>query len=407
MNILLLGNAFPPTYMGGESSHLHCLAKGLRAKGHRVYVVHPMPTREDRISLTLSNVETDLKVYRIGLPEGKDHENQLNIVFLDIWNRLRREGVRIDLVHCHSNRFSSALGTLSKTQPTPLVSTVHAVHIALVQEVIRRRGIALDPSEQAMHDADTARQSDLCALTHRIIAISRAMGSYVAKFFGADDSRIRHVYNGVDFTTLSEFSEPHTLARIRRELDLEAKVVVLYSGRVEPIKGIVPLAEACKRLCGQFEEVAFLFLGNGSADPWLRSCLDKTRNVHFLNWLPFEALIPYYHLADIAVTPSLIEPFGLVPLEAMACRTCVIASNADGLDEIVQDGLNGVKIPIEVDEYGDRRIRAEDICEAIGKAIREPEWRRILAERGIRRASEFTVDRMIQQTEQVYLELLH
>jgi 1,4-alpha-glucan branching enzyme len=407
MNVLLLGNAFPPTYMGGESSHLHGLAAGLRARGHRVCVVHPSPAREGRISVKLSEVEPGLRVYRIGLPGDGDPINELNAVFLDIWNRLLGEGVKIDILHCHSNRFSWALGILQQTHPTPLVTTAHAVHIALVQEVVRRKGTALDLSEQAMHETDMARQRSLCAMSDRVIAISKAMASYVARFFDADAKRVRLVYNGVDLKALTESSNPHEVARIRQELGLGAKTVVLYAGRVEPIKGIGPLAEACRRLCERHDGVAFLFLGNGSADPWLRSFLGGTRNVHFVNWVPLQAMAPYYHLADIAIVPSLIEPFGLVPLEAMACGTCVIASNADGLDEIVEHGVNGVKIPIRLDPYGDRSIGAEDLCRAIEKAVLDPDWRRAMCEGGKKRAAEFTVEKMVQETERVYLELLH
>jgi glycosyltransferase involved in cell wall biosynthesis len=181
---------------------------------------------------------------------------------------------------------------------------------------------------------------------------------------------------------------------------------VLFSGRVEAIKGVLQLAEACKKMCAKYNDIVFIFLGNGSLDEWLRSYLEGEKRVRFIDWIPHANVIQYYHLADITVTPSLIEAFGLVAVEAMACGTCVIGSNADGLDEVIVDGINGIKIPLIIDAYGDRRLEADQVYDALEEACLEPGWRKQLARNAIERSREFSLNKMIQKTEAIYLDVM-
>lgn len=405
MNILIVSNAYPPTYMGGESIHAYNLTTSLKKKGHNPFVVHPAPSPDGRTIIQLTRSKENIHIYRICLREEGNHIHHLNHIFLDIFNRLRKEGKDIDIIHCHSNRFASSLDTLTQRHSIPLVTTIHAIHIATVHDLINRKGTPMDPQESALYTADTERQKNICARSDRIIAISRAMAPLIVKYFDADPKKIRHIYNGINFDRLADFHDRGALEEIKKRLGIGDWTVILFAGRIEPVKGIRPLASACKSLCNKYDEVAFIFLGNGSADDWLRSHLSEFRNIHFIDWLPFVGAIPYYHLADILVVPSLIEPFGLVAVEAMACRTCVISSDADGLDEIISHNLNGIKIPLVVDEYGDRRIRAEDIYNAMERALCEPDWRQSLADQGVKRARDFTLERMVEEMEKVYSEL--
>ncbi len=269
-----------------------------------------------------------------------------------------------------------------------------------------KRGMASQTPECQSYADEIERQKRLCARSAATIAVSKAMTAHVVRYFEADPARVSVIYNGIDLERLSGRKHRAHAERLREGLQLQGKIVVLYVGRIEPIKGIGPIAKACSRLCERYDQVDFIFLGNGSADSWLRTLLRKYQKVHFVNWMRFDEVIPYYHLADIVVNPSLIEAFGLVPLEAMACRTCVICSNADGMDETVVQEESGFKIPLVIDPHGDRMIRAEDIVRAVERAILDPEWRMRLAEGGLRRASEFTVERMVRETEKLYSELL-
>ena len=406
MNILIIGNAYPPIYMGGESIQLYNLVTGLEKRGHRVFVFHPASSPDGQIKVELSRSGEKIDVYRILLTEKEDYLHRLNEIFLDIFGKLSRGGQKIDIIHCHSNRFSSSLDILIDRCAIPLVTTVHSIDVALIHDLIKKKGTSVDTKELLRYSEDTKRHRSLCARSDRIIAISKALISLIEKYLGAHTQKIRLVYDGIDFDRLAHFSNPKTLGEIKDRLSLESKTVILFAGRIEPLKGIQPLAAACKSLCERYEQIAFVFLGNGSVDAWLRSYLSSCRNVHFVDWLPFDKIIPYYHLADTMVLPTLVESFGLAAIEAMACGTCVVTSNADGLDEIITHEVNGVKIPLVLDEYGDRSIRAEDIYRVLEKAALRVDWRQSLAEQGLLRAKDFGLDKMIEGVEKVYSELI-
>lgn len=401
----MLANAYPPVYMGGESIHLYNLVTGLKKRGHRLFVVHAVPTGDSMACVKLSRPEPRIDVYCIYLREKDGYIDTLNHILMDIFRNVLRYGVHIDLIHCHSNRFSWAVRELARKSSIPVITTIHAIHIPMVHEVSRIKKVAIDAADRVLYHEDTRRTIGLCAKSDRIIGISQAMVSLIVRYYGPDTQKMRLVYNGIDVDRLTNHSDYESVSRIKEKLAIGDKQVILFAGRIEPIKGIKPFASAAREMSSSHKDIAFLFLGNGSADKWLRSYLSGSKNVHFIDWLPFEGIIAFYHLADIVVVPSLIEPFGLVAVEAMACRTCVIASNADGLDEIITHDFNGIKIPLVLDEEGDRNIKTEDIHKSLEGALLDPEKRQSLAEQGVVRAWDFTRDRMAKEVEKVYLSL--
>ena len=119
------------------------------------------------------------------------------------------------------------------------------------------------------------------------------------------------------------------------------------------------------------------------------------QDVVFLGHVPDEDIPALYSLADLLVMPSLYEGFGLPPLEAMACGTPVVASNATSLPEVVGDaGL--LVAPRE----------ACALAEAIETVLSDSQLRNRMVERGLARASTFTWERTAEETASVYRHVL-
>jgi glycosyltransferase involved in cell wall biosynthesis len=120
-------------------------------------------------------------------------------------------------------------------------------------------------------------------------------------------------------------------------------------------------------------------------------------DVTFLGWVPNTELPPYYRAAAVSVIPSLEEGFGIPAAEAMGCEVAVVASDAGGLPEVVENGVTGLVVP---------RGDSTALAQAIGSLLADPERRRAMGQAGRMRALKlFDWDRSAEQFEQIYREV--
>lgn len=144
---------------------------------------------------------------------------------------------------------------------------------------------------------------------------------------------------------------PLDKATAKSALGLSGKKVVLFVGRLVPLKGVDILVEATARLPVTLNSQVVVVGGQGEGDRelrrlrWLAEELGLNGRVRFDRAVDHRLLVVYYSAADVCVIPSHYESFGLVAAEALACGTPVIASKVGGLPTIIQDGFNGLLVP--------------------------------------------------------------
>ncbi|MGH2726158.1 MAG: glycosyltransferase family 4 protein, partial [Actinomycetota bacterium] len=185
------------------------------------------------------------------------------------------------------------------------------------------------------------------------------------------------VYSGIDPTFLPGPAETPSPWRWR----------LLYLGRIDERKGIGVAVQALRLLPS---EATLMIAGRG--DPGYLEKLNRLvrklgleQRVHF-TVSAREELGDRFRAADVVVFPTIWdEPFGLVPVEAMACGTPVIATGTGGSGEFLRDGVNCVLV-----EPGDPRALASAVTRVAG----DGELRRHLLEGGLRTSEELTVDRL-------------
>jgi glycosyltransferase involved in cell wall biosynthesis len=229
-----------------------------------------------------------------------------------------------------------------------------------------------------------------------LVADSEATKRDLARFYGADESRIAVVYLGVD-PSLGPVTDPAECARVRAKYGLGSPYL-LYVGTVQPRKNLARLIEAFAELCGSNSRLS----GEGLADlklvlagkkGWLdQEILDRGRElgiadrVAFLGFVPDADLAALYSGASLFVMPSLYEGFCMPVLEAMACGTAVACSAASSLPEVVGDAA------LLFDPHD-----VHEMAAVVLRLLRARDLRRSLADRGARRVSAFTWSRAARQ----------
>jgi glycosyltransferase involved in cell wall biosynthesis len=211
---------------------------------------------------------------------------------------------------------------------------------------------------------------------------------------GAPADHIRLVFNGTD---LRRFSPGENGSRPDSRFGPN---MIFACRQLFPRKGIRFLLEAGAALKPQFPDLKIVVAGDGFERPDLMRLADElgiASDVTFLGWVPNADLPQYYRAAAISVIPSLEEGFGIPAAEAMGCEVAVVASDAGGLPEGVEDGVTGLVVP-----RGDARALAQ----AMGSLLADPQRRRRMGLAGRERALRlFDWDRSAQQFEEIYREV--
>ncbi|MGK5507526.1 1,4-alpha-glucan branching protein domain-containing protein [Brevibacillus formosus] len=328
--VLMLTWEFPPHVVGGLGRAVYDLARHLVQQG---IVVHVLTHSTDSCSAD----ETMEGVHVHRLPTYLPSEQadflawvfQLNLAMVDAAFQLWSLGVRPDIIHAHDWLVSWAAIELKQRYSLPLVSTIHAL------EHGRHQGIHT-PLQQRIHECERT----LIQSSDSIIVCSIYMESEVMRLFGKPSSQLRVIHNGVDLIPLPDVNRE----QLRHELAIGDGPVLFFVGRLVQEKGVHLLLEAMARLRDELLHAKLLIAGRGPMqDEWkqLVHQMGLSEQVRFLGFVDDGRRNELFALADVAVFPSLYEPFGIVALEAMALGTPVLVADTGGLREIVRHGENG------------------------------------------------------------------
>jgi D-inositol-3-phosphate glycosyltransferase len=302
------------------------------------------------------------------------------------------EGRTYRLVHAHYWLSGNVARRVGEAMGIPWVQSFHSL--------ARMKAAAGLPPDFARG----AAEEDLAAQCDRIVAMSTAEGRALVRLYGARRERICVAEPGVDIHAV----DASEVAALRSQLGVEGRRVVLFAGRLEPLKGADTLISAIAEMARnpRLGDCVCLFIGEDSGDGARASRGGERRRlerlaagagiadrVRFLGAVPHERLARFYALAELCVVPSRVETFGLVALEAQAQGTPVIAARVGGLPEVVADGETGRLV--EGHEPG-------DYCAAISEMLRDEDGRRQMGEAARRRAASFSWDRMVDRLLSIY-----
>jgi D-inositol-3-phosphate glycosyltransferase len=364
---------------GGLNVYVRALACELAQRGHQVDVFtrRTDPDAPETMPMAAecgSNGKASARLVHVTAGPPRVLDKQMLPSHLDAFEQgvaafAEEKQLHYDMLHSHYWLSGVVAERLKARWRLPHVAMFHT----LGEVKSRSRISEVEPDARIEAEAAIARHAD------RVVVASRDEQQSLVRFYGADAARIAVVPCGVNL----DLFQPVAKEEARRQLGLrDDDRILLFVGRVEPLKGIDILLGAAAHLNGESDCFVLVIGGDSAAKDGemahlrdLASELGITERVSFLGAVDHERLPAFYSAADVCVMPSFHESFGLVALEAMACGTPVVASRVGGLTATVRDSETGYLIPWHCPEPFAERLELllgnEELRRAFGRSARE------------------------------------
>jgi len=323
---------------GGMSVYVRELACELGKQGHLVDVYTRVHDPRDS---QIYGLGQNARLIHLRAGEGEEIHKLAVYSYLPdfachLENFRKHNGLRYDLVFSHYWLSGWAGKYLHRWWNVPHITMFHT--LGAVKNTI---GIGEDEPELRI---ETER--DLARNCHHIIATTEKEKEELILHYGASPETIGVVPCGVNLNLF----QPIDKEMAKQQLGFGDDKIILFVGRIEPLKGIDRLLVAMTRLQNSHGLRLVIIGGDDHSQYEMEKLQRLSRALHiqdsvtFLGLIKQEELPCFYSAADACVVPSYYESFGLVALESLACGTPVVATNVGGIKSVIQQGETGYMV---------------------------------------------------------------
>jgi starch synthase len=391
----LMTREYPPNVYGGAGVHVEYLSREL-AKKIDVEVHCWGKQLLDEGNLHVRGEEPWSQITK-----GEDAKYKTALEAMSLNLAQMQTLAKIDIVHTHTWYVSMAGFLAKKLFHIPFVLTTHSLEPLRAWKAEQLgSGYAMSSwmERTAILDADA------------VIAVSKGTKDDIMRAYPeVSPDRIHVIYNGIDLDEYQRTAE--TTALIKYGVD-PALPYVLFVGRITRQKGVTHLVEAIRYLPNT---QVVLCAGAPDTPEIAAEMREKVEEARALNpkvvWIEKMVtkpeVIQLYSNASVFCCPSVYEPFGIINLEAMACRAPVVASATGGILEVVVDGETGYLVPFDQDPVttfpSNPDQFARDLAGKISDLLADPEKAKRFGAAGRKRVEEtFAWSAIADQTIQLY-----
>lgn len=425
MKVLMFGWEFPPHITGGLGTACYGMTKSLSRKNvETIFVVPKVYGDEDkdaariigadgyRISEQILDKEFREKVLKISIdsnlipyvyPDGpvfteqQDLEVKLNAIRdqastfhfsgtygANLYEEVSRfafiAGIigaeyKFDVIHAHDWLTFQAGVAAKHISGKPLIVHVHATEFDRSGENVNKHVFSIE--KLGMTEADM------------VVCVSNLTRNIVISRYGINPKKVKVVHNGVDF-------KPSKLSMVEKQKTVPEKVVT-FMGRITYQKGPDYFVEAAYKILERTSNVRFVMAGDGDM---LKHCIMRVGKLrmgdkfHFTGFLKGSDVERMLANTDVFVMPSVSEPFGIAPLEAMRSKVPVIISKQSGVSEVLDYAL-------KVDFWD-----VDALADAIYGLVTYPALSQLLKQEGYLEASDLKWDKVADNLIRCYKALV-
>lgn len=398
----MFGWEFPPFHSGGLGVACLGLTRSLSRLGTEVIFVMPkkLDVRSpyakivfaDRgIKVVTHAINSLITPYVTAKSYLKNRSAAEAIYGKDLYSEVMRyaamggviaEEEEFDVIYAHDWLSFGAGMEAKKATGKPLIVHVHATEFDRCGGAWGVNHDVYEVEKAGMEAADV------------VIAVSELTKNILVQNYGIPASKIRVVYNGIDETTAT--TEGQGLPRLRQLKNAGFKLV-LFLGRVTLQKGPDYFIRAAKRVLEVNPKVFFILSGSGDMEKSvmeLAARLGVSDRMFFTGHLEGAEKHEVYRVADLFVMPSVSEPFGITPLEAMKIGTPVLISKQSGVSEVVKNALKA--------DFWD----IDDMANKILSVVKYPGLGSALSENGAVEANKLTWNQAAEKVDSIVQTLV-
>ncbi len=324
---------------GGMNVYIVELARELEKRGCVIDIFtrahHPEHTKKIEIGKNIRLIHID----------SGTSEEMPNVAFYSYLQKFicgiesyrSSNNIHYDVIHSHY-WLSGAVGKeLQVLWQIPLMTMFHTLGM-----VKNSTGIGEEETELRIENERVLMQT-----CDRIIAATEREQEELERFYNASPDRITIIPCGINPGLFT----PVDIRRARRVLGLEQEKIVLFVGRIDPLKGLDRLIRAVAGMDGAVSPTLLIVGGDEYSRGEIDSLKSLSAELHAGDRIIFRGSIDqdrlplYYSAADVCVVPSYYESFGLVALESLACGTPVVATDVGDMKNVLSSPVSGIVIP--------------------------------------------------------------
>lgn len=353
---------------GGISSYIYSLAAAFKKKGHTIVVASSGGEIKDLF------LENDIEY--IHIPIRTKNEISFSVLFSYFILKRYLSKNKIDIIHAHARVTQVLASFLSKKFKVPVITTCHGFF------------------KPRWH-----RKVFPC-WGNKVIAISSQVMRHLINDFNVPKRDIALIHHGIDLGKIKKYSNDE-INLFKRNIGIPENFIVVGTiARFSVVKGLEYLVKAAQLALKENDKIMFLFIGSGKEEPKLRQ-LTKDLGIQerVIFHSPVDNLSDYLCTMDIFVMPSVQEGLGLAILEAQARKVPVVASDVGGIPDIIEDSITGVLAQPRDESAISRSILKLIKDKSLYSMIKENAYNKI--------TKEFSLERMITETEDVYREIIN